>query len=200
MSLIIYELEQLYLRTFGSKPYRVQPQEKAAELPGFTIQGQENLSPVTASELKGSYAEREVWLPIKFVELDEKRFGSTELMLPYAVVKISGKKTIVKTPLAERSGTVKELYSIDDYSIGIKGFLIDDKYRTWPENEIRKLQMLYEMNQAVHLSNALTNLFLGADGRVVIESLEFPEVEGGRKHIRPFSMTLESDSVFNLDL
>jgi len=36
--------------------------------------------------------------------------------------------------------------------------------------------------------------------RVVIEHIDFPTVEGGKKNYRPFTMSLESDSVFTLEL
>jgi hypothetical protein len=41
---------------------------------------------------------------------------------------------------------------------------------------------------------------LGKEVKVVMESFELPEVEGGRKHVRPFNIQLESDSVFTLEV
>lgn len=77
----------------------------------------------------------------------------------------------------------------------------------FPEADIDNLKDLFELKRAVLLDNALTNIFLSAPGlnpyeqnRVVVESLDFPAVEGGRKNVRPFSMELESDSVFTLEL
>jgi hypothetical protein len=68
----------------------------------------------------------------------------------------------------------------------------------WPERELTILKKLDDLNTAIQIDNALTNIFLDQDTRVVITALELPEVEGGRNHIRPFSMTLESDSIFTL--
>jgi hypothetical protein len=199
MSLFIVDIKNLYRQTFGSKPH-VPDAEDRAEEQGFVINGSaDNVSQISGSALKTEYLGKEIWLPIKFVNLDASVFGVTELLLPYSVIRISGKKTIVKTPLAERKGTVKELYSIDDYSINIKGFVIDEG-RVWPEKELIILKKLYELNEAIELDNALTNIFLDEDQRVTIEGLELPEVEGGRKHIRPFSFSIESDSVFTLEL
>ena len=57
------------------------------------------------------------------------------------------------------------------------------------------------------LDNALTNIFLtdkslqlDEQRRVVIEGIELPDVQGGRERVRPFTMQLESDSVFTLEL
>jgi len=187
MSSVIYDLNQLYRRTFGSEPYVVNAEKQ-------------DVSQVSGSALTAEYLGKEIWLPVKFVDLNPDVFGATEVLLPYAVMKMSAQKTIVKTALPERKGTVKELYNIDDYSISIKGFVIDETNRIWPEEELSILNKLWSLNEAVHLDNALTNIFLEKDTRVVIQNLELPEVEGGRKHIRPFSFQIVSDSIFTLEL
>ena len=102
--------------------------------------------------------------------------------------------------MAERQGTVKELYSTDDYSISLKGFFIDVDKRIWPEADLRMFKKIFELQTAFILENALTNVFLAKDQKVVIESFDLPEVEGGRKHIRPFNIQLESDSIFTLEV
>jgi hypothetical protein len=186
MSLLLVDLQNLYRQTFGSRP-RIPDRETG-----------EDLSRFSGSQLLTEHMGKEIWLPVRFVGLPSE-FGMSELLLPYTTVKITGKKTIIKTALSERKGTVKELFSIDDYKISIKGFVIDDKKRVWPEAELSVLKRLWELNESVRLDNALTNVFLNQD-RVVIESIDLPEVEGGRKHIRPISMQLESDSIFELNV
>lgn len=196
MSFIVYDFEQLYQQTWGRRPY--------------TLQGTNELSDTQINSDKGNlikteFEGREVWLPIEFKELDSALFEGGSLLFPYATIRISGKKTIVKTPLAERGGTVKEYYSMDDYSIKIQGFLIDSKNRLWPEADMIKLKTLWSQNVALVMDNALTNLFLGRpddseNNRVVIESIDLPEMESKKMHVRPFSLTLESDSIFSLDV
>jgi len=203
MGSFVFDIQQAYNRQFGSKP-KVPQQEELREMEGFKIQGENPVSlSRTGSSLTAQYLGQEIWLPIKFFELDVNVFGVSELLIPYAVIKISGKKTIVKTPLVERRGSVKEQYSVEDYQISIKGFLIgrdDNGLPLFPETEITTIKNLFELNEAVRLDNALSNIFLGNDTRVVIEELDFPEVEAGKKNFRPFSMKLESDSIFTLDL
>lgn len=188
MSAIVYDLQELYRYQFGGRP--------------FVIQGRNNdLSQLTGSSLVtiDQVTGKEVWLPVKFKGLDPLIFKTTEVLLPYAVIKISSSKTIVRTPMAERKGTVKEYFSAEDFQISLKGFVIDEQ-RVWPEKELLVLKKLDELSTAVQLDNALTNIFLDKDTRVVITKLDLPEVEGGRKHIRPFSMSLESDSIFTLNV
>jgi len=186
MSFIIHDLKLLYSQTFGGKP--------------DVINGKNNaISQLSGSALTTEHLGKEIWLPIRFVGLDFEKFGASDLLLPYSVISLSSKKVFAKTSMTERQGTVKELYSIDDWEIKVKGFLIDDTNRVWPEKELKLLNKLYGLNEAIKLDNALTNVFLDTSKRVVIHDLVFPEVQGGRKHIRPFSMSLESDSIFVLE-
>jgi hypothetical protein len=201
MGLIVYDLAQLYRYQFGGKPYVIGEEQKSASPAPFVIDGENvQLSQVSGSALTAEYLGKEIWLPVKFTGLDATIFGVDELLLPYSVIKITSSKTIVSTPLSERRGTVKEYFSAEDYQITIKGFVIDEADRIWPEKELIVLKQLDDLTTAIQLDNALTNIFLDKDTRVVISKLDLPEVEGGRKHIRPFSMTLMSDSIFTLDV
>lgn len=131
---------------------------------------------------------REFFLP---VQLDG-------YVLPFAVVGVTCKKTIVSTAMPERGGTVKELISLDDYLINIKGILINDD-NTYPESEIIDLHELFLKNESVNLQCVLTDIFLkGSFGqKVVIKDLKFPTVTG-IEHAKPFEMELESDMIFDL--
>jgi hypothetical protein len=95
---------------------------------------------------------------------------------------------------------VKELYNVGDYEITIKGFLIDEN-RIWPEKEINYVRGIFESDQNLGLDNALTNIFLQDIGQqVVVKKADFPEVSGGRKHVRPFSLIIASDNILTLEL
>lgn len=200
MASIAFDLQQLYYRTFGTKP-KLPGELPAANLGEFKIQGQSNSDLITSlgSNLKTVYEGQEIWMPVRFVGLDYNVFGVTELLLPYMVISISGRKEIIKTPLAQRGGKVKEEYAIDDYTISIKGFLID-KNRVFPEKELIVLEKLFTLGESVRLDNAITNVFLKDGGAVVIEAFDLPEVQGGRTHVKPVNMKLSSDSIFTLEL
>lgn len=203
---VVFDLVKLFENTFGTKPYVI-PElstQPANDGTPFKIDGFQNspqLVTPKGSVIGEQYRGVDIWLPIRLSYMDQ-----LICYIPYAVVNIYGKKIMVKTPMVERIGTVKEQYSIEDYVIGVKGFLISAD-RTFPEQEINNLKQVYEFGQAVQIENALTNIFLTNSSlqryeqrRVVIEDLEIPEVQGGRKHVRPFSMKLESDTVFTLEL
>lgn len=205
MSSLIFDIEQLYMRTFGSRPYKVGEQTyKDAQEPGYKLNSTKPdiISAKDGSVLQTSLHGIEIWLPTKLRNLPGDLFEGGVLDMPFTVVRITGSSTIVRTPLAERRGTVKELFSVDDYKISVKGFLID-RERVWPYDELKALKKLHEMGTAFSLDNALTNVFLINENtepdKVVITGFDLPEVEGGRKHIRPFSMSLESDAIFTLE-
>jgi hypothetical protein len=155
------------------------------------------------SQLTTQYLGKSVWLPITFYDLDPDLFNEGELLIPFATIKVSMKKEFVKTPLSQRAGTVRELYSLGDYDIQIKGFLIDLEGRKFPEEWLVTLNDLWSINEAIAIDNAATNIFLPEDEdtykRVVITGLEIPETKNGNKHIVPFAMKLESDTIFTLE-
>ncbi len=123
----------------------------------------------------------------------------TSIALPNPIIRVSCRKTIIKTGLTERRGTVKELVNVDDYVIHIKGFILS-KYDEYPETVVARLRELFEVQASVAIRNPITDIFLlprGGNDRVVIETLDFPEVVGVR-NVRPYEMTLVSDEDFSL--
>ncbi|MBT1702961.1 DUF6046 domain-containing protein [Chryseosolibacter indicus] len=194
MSWIVTDLQRLYEQTFYSKPYVINSKPS------------EDVRTNRASALKEQYNGKEVWLPCEFSELGritnengERVFGFSSLKLPYATVSIEGSNNWIETPLNGRAGTVKELYNTGDYNISVKGFLIDEANRLWPEDQINYLRHIKESGVAVSFNNALTDIFLIDIGNlVVVKKLTLHEVTGGRIHVRPFTMELVSDNIYNL--
>lgn len=203
MATIISNLETLYQRQFGSKPYHVEPVAETKDSRIFNIASTD--AKYGTDKLTTDSQGVEIWLPVYLEDLPKEVGENGLLYLPYSVVRVSGKNNIISTPMAERIGSVKEKYNTDDYKVVIKGFFIDKAQRLWPESDLIALKKIHEIGRAFKITNALTDLFLsftGLDGtehkRVVIKSFDLPEVQGGRKHVRPFVMELESDTVFTL--
>jgi hypothetical protein len=200
----VIDLSKLFEKTFGTRPFHIPELSKDnPPVDPFKINQKASSSQFTpkGSLIKEDLKGVEILLPVRLYD------GPSLLMhLPYVTVNITGKKTIVKTPISERKGTVKEQFNIDDYVINIKGFVISED-RNFPEQQLEQLRALYETQKAVTLDNALTNIFLtdpelsqDEQRRVVINDLNISEVTGGKVHVRPFAMQLESDSIFILEL
>jgi hypothetical protein len=201
MSSLTFDIEQLYAKTFGSKPYKVGRENSLPAPAPHKVDGSNDavLFDAVGNTLREYVNGTEIWLPTEFANIPASVIANTSLSLPYSVISIRGSSTIIRTPLNERKGTVKEFFSIDDYKITLKGFFIDIQNRVWPYDDINALKQVHEMGIAFSLDNALSNVFLSADDRVVITDFELLPVEGGRKHVRPFVIQLESDSVFELE-
>lgn len=100
------------------------------------------------------------------------------IRIPYAVMTVSGKKTIVETPLVGAQGTVKELISVDDWQITIAGIL-ETGLGIYPEDDIREIITLYNSNESVSLISAFSDIIFdyGSD-KVVITDISFPPMDG----------------------
>jgi len=115
-----------------------------------------------------------------------------------AVVSISGKKTIVETPMVGRKGSVKELINMEDYDIKLIAVL-ENANGDYPEQEMQELVRLWEIHESIKMSCALTDYFLKEDDSVVIKTLEPISMEA-QEDMQAFNMTLVSDSPFELEL
>lgn len=217
MGSLIIDIEELYHRVFGVKPsYHVGiPKEEDEEynqykqyrklVPYRKLSNMRNIgsAPIETKDAFGV----DIWLPIEFYNLPNGIGENNRLKLHYATIKITGSATIIRTPLVERKGTVKELYNIEDYKISIRGFFIDKQYRSLPFEDLMSLKMLHETGQSFSIWNALTDIYLRDSSnpafeqqQVIITSFELPESVGGKKSMYPFSMELESDNVFTLEI
>lgn len=181
MANIVTNILDLY-KTYFQKPFYIEPKVEV------------NLS---TSRFDASYKENlkgvDVFLPIHLSNKDYK------IDIACATVRVQGEKTIVRTAVSERNGTVKEMFNIGDYKFSIKGLLIaSDRSKVMPDDDMFTLRQLFESTSPVELKNALTDLFMDENRNIVINSLEFPDVEGKELRIRPFVMECETDSVTNL--
>lgn len=129
-------------------------------------------------------------------------------LVPFAVLGMTWKKTIVSTPMPERGGSVKELISIDDYLFSLKGILINEE-NDFPDGDVMQVHDIFKINKSVVLRSVLSDIVLSgksSDGKndpdghkVVIKEVRWPEVVG-IEHAKPFEMELESDMIFDLEI
>lgn len=134
-----------------------------------------------------------MFLPIWLVKPDK-----SEILLQNTVSSFTNKKNIVETALVNRQGTVKELISIDDWDINIKGLIVSTT-PDYPDAKVQELVELYELEEPLSIRNARSSIMLKKQEQVVIKSLTFPEIKG-KKHIQAFEMDLTSDIPFSLIL
>ncbi|WPU98381.1 DUF6046 domain-containing protein [Mucilaginibacter sp. cycad4] len=124
--------------------------------------------------------------------------GDKEYFLPYTVIGFEREKNIKETEMSEAGGTAKEIISMKDWNISVKGFVIGDLER-FPGKELDDLKTLFEARGIVRLKSAYSDIFLAGNDSVLIYKLSIPEkpkVVG----VRDFAMQLKSDSIFKLTI
>ncbi len=112
-----------------------------------------------------------------------------------ALVSISQAKKIIKTDVVGKRGTVKELISLQDLEISIKGAIVGDG--CFPEAEIKQFNELWRINEAVDLSCAISSLFMEDNDKVVITNFSMPE-QNESEHVQLVSLKCVSDAPFEL--
>lgn len=136
---------------------------------------------------------REFYLPVNL--------GGVDLFFP--VISVRQRKSIVKTPMVERKGSVNEIINTDDVEIVIRGIIVrPDNF--FPAEEMNQLNDLFNRNESLSIFNAITDIVLknddGSDAsKVIITSLEFPPVVG-KKGQKPYEIICTSDLIFRLEI
>ena len=193
-------LSRLFADVFGynSDAFDPKPEDVKGNVQGSRKEENAAGTPWYASGRKGV----ELFMPIVMEYTEQGTAGRTvQVNLPHAVISVSGRKTIIETPLTERRGTVKEIINLMDYDIVVKGMAISDS-NEYPEGIVQELRTLYEQQTAVVMRSGKSDIFLldtdrqGSD-KVVIKEITFPEYQGV-KHVQPYQMVLVSDTPFNL--
>lgn len=126
--------------------------------------------------------------------LREKEFAAFE-MPAATLIDASREKEIVRTKVASGYGTVKELFSVGDWSIKIRGLCLNepDKSGGYIRTSLEQKEALMQY-EAVVGSIAVTSWLFQDMGisRIIISDMTFRQVEG-KPWVIPFEMTAESD-------
>lgn len=114
------------------------------------------------------------------------------------VISISGKNNVVKRYVlkvaskdAERRGSVKELWTQDDYEINISGIFISKKDDMLPKDNLRTLRRYCEAREVIEVRSPLFTLF--NIKKMVIEEFQFPFTKGMENQM--FTIRGSSDDV-----
>jgi hypothetical protein len=98
------------------------------------------------------------------------------------------------------------LIQIEDYQFTIQGVVLGAEViengnkviEGLPEEGIKDLNELFSINEPVRLENAFAEIFLPSDNRVVIESMDLPEMKGVTG-AQAYTITLSSDTILELE-
>lgn len=144
-----------------------------------------------------------IFQPFQFTWYDDEGIAHSRYLPNEPLVTITGKKHIIRTPLAGisktnyRRGTVKELIGMDDYQLKIQGFAINMTEDAAPEEDIRLIRTICELNKSIDVMNPLLSFF--DIKKLAIEDMKFPAVEGYLA-VQGYEITGYSDEDYLLEL
>jgi len=122
---------------------------------------------------------------------------SAKFILPFdPIISVSGQNKITRRYVAKSKtkGSIKELWSQDDYNISISGVLVADENKKL-NDYINELQKYCEAKESVHITNDVLNGGFRIT-RIAIESYDFPFTKG--LDYQSFSIKAYSDDACNL--
>jgi hypothetical protein len=119
-------------------------------------------------------------------------------MLPFdPVISVTGKNTIVRRNVlkvdSNLRGSIKEIWSQDDYEINIAGVLIGEDGKR-PESDLRRLRTYCEAREPILVSSDLFSIF--NIEKLAIEDYALPFTKGVENQM--FTIKGYSDDMFDL--
>ena len=122
--------------------------------------------------------------------------GTVELWFP--VVSIELGRTTESTRMVERRGSVHEIINTEDIVINVKGLIVGYNNQ-FPEDELTALNELFNLKGSLSIRSVITDIFLQADDKVIIQKVPItPKI--GVKHVIPYEMNLVSDLINELEV
>lgn len=121
--------------------------------------------------------------------------------MPYAtMVDFSRPMNVSKTKVLGAYGTVKEVYGLDDWTINIRGFCIEDNSRRGFKTVAEQVNALVQFGKVTEAIGVTGSIF---DDKkiysIVIEELSFNPLQGNSS-IVPFTIRAVSDTPQNLTI
>ena len=124
-----------------------------------------------------------------------------DFVFPYAtIVDFERNLNVTKTKVLGNAGTVKEMYGLDDWSINIRGFCLNDTSRRDQKTAYEQLNELVRWRNVADSVNVTGYLFSDKDiFSIVIESMTLAPVQG-KEDVFSFSIRAVSDNPIELKL
>lgn len=112
------------------------------------------------------------------------------------LIRVTGMNRMVRTPLDGKNGSFKELFSLDDYEVSIKGIAVNEENPDmYPDKIIRQIREICEGGDAEVTCKLLSFYNIK---RLAFEKWDFPPMEG--VIWQPYEIKCYSDEPFELEL
>ncbi|WP_228235937.1 DUF6046 domain-containing protein [Allomuricauda sp. M10] len=201
-----YDVATLFEIAFGIKNYALYRPEGVGtppNPPGFNFSGIKVLEDVQeASRL--SYMGTPIVFPIKFrggnyntykVTGEIERFPIEDFELPAAtLVNFRRAKILSTTNALANSGTVKEMYGFDDWTVDIRGLCLRDPGHPTAKTAYEQHEKLLDFEKIADSVVVVGDLFASKNiHHLVIKEIDFKQVQG-KPGVIPFYLRCVSDS------
>lgn len=182
-----FDLRQMYNQAFGPIGF--------LELPPYIIESNAGLSkPHPFDPIKSGLRQGKEGLYGTVIQMPCTLDGYDLPNEP--LIEINGTKNIITTTIDGNDGTFKELYSLGDYEVTIRGVAInDDDPDNYPTDIVRRIRKVAESKKHIEVVNALTTLF--GITHLAVMSYQFPAIPGSIG-MQPYELRCLSDREFNL--
>lgn len=165
-------------------------------VPPLDPKGYPDLEAIREEEEKDVLRYNVLGIPMVFpLSLRLPKAGESEWLLPYEpMITITGKQIIARRQVikGKSRGSVKERWTLDDYSVKIEGILMGEGGR-YPEEDMRRLRRYCEAGEVI-ASSPLLELF--GISRLVFEGWEMPHTAGEAN--QNYSLSCLSDDTYKL--
>ncbi len=125
----------------------------------------------------------ETFDPVELID-----FPLTDITLP---------KQVITTAIQGRPGKVKEFIALDDYSVRIRGLMVEDNSYDYPREQVADMNALARVPQDIEVESEVMNL-LGINNLVILK-LDLPRLEGFT-NVQPYILECISDDPIELKI
>lgn len=203
MSRLVFNIGELYGKVWGGMIFPELLRRNKDNAKGFFRLNKTDDSAVFPESVLGRPVQSELTLGL---DGEEMRFAIPPILT------IQGSINVVETAVAGLDGSIKEIASVNDYAVNIKGFLVSGdfteivqdglRYRLnpseFPEKELRQLRRFFEAKKAVEVVESRLLSFFNIK-KMLIKNIGLPELEG-YAFVIPFELEAVSDMEYTLIL
>ncbi|MPM83762.1 hypothetical protein SDC9_130831 [bioreactor metagenome] len=118
-----------------------------------------------------------------------------EINLDTVLCDVSLPKHIIKTSITNRPGTFKEHIADGDYSIHMRGLLVEHSMYNYPRAQMTTLLQIIKRGEPIKVISEYLNLY--GILNIVIESSSFTQKQGFQ-NVQPYDLTCLSDIDYSL--
>lgn len=200
-----YNIAQLFEIAFGIKSvgaYKVDKVGQKPTDPNFNYQGVEIAESLNYAT-KLSHLGTPMIVPIQFKGAKYQVYNDfgeivtdayQDFDLPAAtLVNFRRSKIISKTKASATQGTIKEIYSWDDWRIDIRGFCLADPSHKTAQSAREQKEQLYSFDKIAGSIRVVSQLFDDLEiDYLVIEEMQFNQLKG-KPGVIPFYLRCSSD-------